>query len=144
MDSKEAMKQSCQKVGVKTIAEALGLSATAIYNQINDDSKNDILQRFVDFTTACEDDTPIRWASEELNGVFIKNPDLTVNKDDIMRNCVSNSLKEFSDVIKEIGEALQDKKVTSDEAQKIRKEWEELKVLLETFVLACEFGYIDS
>ena len=34
--------------------------------------------------------------------------------------------------------------MTSKEAVKIRKEWEELKSLLESFVLAAEFGYIKE
>lgn len=144
MNSKEAMKIACQKIGVKVVAESLGLSPTAIYNQINDENKNDILQKFVDFVSACEDDTPIKWACEELNGIFVKNPDISVKQNNIMRNCVSDSLKEFSDVIKEIGEAMEDRKVTPDEAKKIRKEWEELKLLLETFVLSCEFGYLND
>jgi hypothetical protein len=95
MNSKEAMKIACQKIGVKVVAESLGLSPTAIYNQINDESKNDILQKFVDFVSACEDDTPIQWACEELNGIFVKNPEISVKQKNLMRDCVSNSLKEF-------------------------------------------------
>ncbi len=142
MNSKEAMRIACGTAGVKSVAASLGLSATAIYNQINDESKNDILQRFVDFVTACEDDTPIHWVSEQLNGVFVKNPDISVDPKVILDDYVPNSLKEFSDVIKEISIAMKDNQVTRDEAEKIRKEWEELKILLETFVLACEFGMI--
>lgn len=143
MNSKEAMRIACSNAGVKAVAASLGLSPTAIYNQINDDAKNDILQRFVDFVAACEDDTPIQWASEQLNGVFVKNPEITVDPEVILDDYVPNSLKEFSDVIKEISIAMKDNKVTKDEADKIRKEWEELKILLETFVLACEFGMIN-
>jgi hypothetical protein len=144
MNSKEAMKTACSRIGIKVVAEALGVSSSAIYNQINDESKNDILQKFVDFVSACEDDTPIEWACEQLNGVFVKNPDLMVKNTDIVQNYVPNSLKEFSEVIREIGIAMADGKVTADEAERIRKEWEDLKRLLETFVLACEFGYVDK
>lgn len=144
MDSKEAMKLACRKAGVKIVAEALGVSPTAIYNQINDSSKGDILRKFVDFTAACEDDTPIRWACEELNGVFIKNPELIVEPEKAARDYVSDALKEFSDVIREIGISMADNRITAEEAQRIRKEWEELKALLEAFVLSAEFGYINK
>ena len=144
MNSKEAMKAACQQAGVKTVAESLGLSPTAIYNQINDINKTDILQKFVDFTTACEDDTPIRWACEELNGIFVKNPQVKVQNDKKVYDCVPQVLKEFSDVIREIGTAMADGRVSAEEAVKIRKEWEELKTLLESFVLASEFGYIKE
>jgi hypothetical protein len=141
MDSKEAMRIACKRIGVKNVAEALGQSPTSLYNQINDQNKSDVLEKFVEFTSACEDDTPITWACEQLNGVFIKNPQIQVDQHQLIEDCVPRSLKEFSDVIKEISEALKDGKVNKDEAVNIRKEWEELKVILESFVLACEFGY---
>jgi hypothetical protein len=141
MDSKEAMRIACKRIGVKNVAEALGQSPTSLYNQINDPNKSDVLEKFVEFTSACEDDTPITWACEQLNGVFIKNPKIQVDQHQLIEDCVPRSLKEFSDVIKEISEALKDGKVSKDEAGDIRKEWEELKVILESFVLACEFGY---
>jgi hypothetical protein len=141
MDSKEAMKLACKQVGVKNVAAAIGVSPTALYNQINDSAKKDLLMKFVDFTAACEDDTPIIWASEALDGIFVKNPNIQVEAQNTLSTCVPTSLKEFSDVIKEISEAMQDGKVSKEEAVKIRKEWEELKVVLESFVLACEFGY---
>ncbi len=144
MNSKDAMKVACQQAGVKTVAESLGVSPTAIYNQINDVHKNDILQKFVNFTVACEDDTPIRWACEELNGIFVKNPPVVVKEDKKVYDCVPQVLKEFSDVIREIGTAMADDQVSAKEAVKIRKEWEELKRLLESFVLAAEFGYIKE
>ena len=144
MNSKETMKAACQRVGVKTVAESLGLSPTAIYNQINDKHKTDILQKFINFTVACEDDKPIRWACEELNGIFIKNPQVQVQDDKKVYDCVPQVLKEFSDVIREIGTAMADGVVSAEEAVKIRKEWEELKALLESFVLASEFGFIKE
>ncbi len=144
MDSKEAMRRACENVGIKTVAESLGLSQTAIYNQINDEHRKDILAKFVDFVNACGDDSPMVWACEQLNGMFIRNPEVTVDRFQNANQCVSDTLREFSDVIKEISIALQDNKVTRDEADRIRKEWEELKLLLESFVLACEFGYLNK
>ncbi len=144
MDSKEAMRRACENVGIKTVAEALGLSQTAIYNQINDENRKDILAKFVDFVNACGDDSPMVWACEQLNGMFIRNPEVTVDHFQDANQCVSDTLREFSDVIKEISIALQDNRVTRDEADRIRKEWEELKLLLESFVLACEFGYLNK
>jgi len=144
MNSKDAMRSACKEAGVKIIAENMSLSPTAIYNQINDDDKNDILARFVDFANACGNDIPIAWACEELNGMFVRNPHIRATREQFENDCVSDALKEFSDVIKEIGSAMADGKITKDEAQGIRKEWEELKRLLEAFVLACEFGYLDE
>ena len=144
MNSKEALKKSCEDRGVKEIAESLRISPTAIYNQINDPDKNDILNKFVDFVNACGNEIPVEWVCEQLNGIFIKNPDVTAKHDSMTPPYVPAALKEFSDVIREISNAMSDETVTADEAAKIRKEWDELKVVLERFVLACELGYINN
>jgi len=77
-----------------------------------------------------------------LNGTFIKNDDITV-KNGNYQACMSDALREFGEVVSEIGKAMDDGVVTPDEAGKIRKEWEDLKCVLESFVLAGEFGYIS-
>jgi len=143
MDSKEAMKAACKEVGVKVVAESLGLSPTAIYNQINAPDKHDILEKFVDFCNACESDVPVEWVCEELNGTFIRNGDIKVDGGNY-QNCMSDVLREFGGMISEVGKAMEDGVVTSDEAQSIRKEWEDVKRVMEPFVLAGEFGYIKD
>jgi hypothetical protein len=144
MNSKEALKKSCEERGVKEIAESLKISSTAIYNQINDPDKNDILNKFVDFVNACGNDIPIKWVCEQLNGIYIKNPDVIAKHDSMTPPYVPEALKEFSDVIRAIGDAMDDETITIKEAETIRKEWDDLKVVLERFVLACEFGYMDK
>ncbi|MDD3117599.1 MAG: hypothetical protein PHQ27_00320 [Victivallales bacterium] len=141
MDSKTAMRQACEQAGVKNVAAALNVSQTALYNQINDKNRSDPLQRFVDFVNACGDDMPLHWACEECNGVFIRNPDIRVDPDTSVNQSISDSLKKFSDVIREISVAISDQHITPDEAESIRQEWEGLKTLMEAFVLSCEFGY---
>jgi predicted GH43/DUF377 family glycosyl hydrolase len=71
----------------------------------------------------------------------VKNPKVQVEKQNTLNTCVPTSLKEFSDVVKEISDAMQDGKISKEEAVNIRKEWEELKIVLESFVLGCEYGY---
>ena len=144
MDSKKAMKLACQQVGVKEIAAALGVSPTAIYNQINDESKNDILQRFVEFCNVSGNDVAIQWACEQVNGVYIQNPRTTPDRDATANDCISTALKEFGDVIRQVGVAMEDGKITTLEAEAIRKEWDEVKTFLEGFVFACELGYLDT
>ena len=143
MDSKEALKAACKVVGVKVVAESLGMSPTAIYNQINDPDKHDLLEKFVDFNNACENDICVKWVCEELNGTFIKNDDIKVEAGNY-NNCMSDALREFGGMISEIGKALEDGVVTSDEAVAIRKEWEDVKRVMESFVLAGELGYINE
>ena len=142
MNSKEAMREACEELGIKAVADALEISPSAIYNQINDETKKDILGRFVDFVNACGNDVAIQWACGELNGFFVPNPETRV-AERIDPDCVPEALKEFGDVIKVIGDAMRDGKVTRKEAEGIRREWDELKVLLETYVLSCEMGMLE-
>lgn len=65
MDSKEAMKKACKDIGVQEVASCLGLSKTALYNQINDPDRQDILQKFIEFNDACENDISLKWVCEE-------------------------------------------------------------------------------
>ena len=142
MNSKEAMREACDESGIKAVADVLGISSSAIYNQINDPDKSDILGKFVEFVNATGNDVAINWACAELNGFFVKNPETQV-PESMDPNCVPEALKEFGDVIKVIGTALSDGRVTRKEAESIRREWDELKMLLETYVLSCEMGKMD-
>jgi hypothetical protein len=142
MTSGEAMKAACEQVGVKEVATTLGVSPTWIYNQVNDPEKKDLFQRFVEFSEACGNDIPLQWVCEQFNGYFVKNPEIRVKNEKIDEKIVSGAVKEFGDVLQEVGKAMHDGSVSKSEASKIRSEWEDLKRLLESFVLACEFGYV--
>lgn len=138
MDSKQAMKVACEDLGIKEVAKLLQISPTSLYNQINDSSRKDILTKFIEFNDACGNDHPLKWICAESGGFFVKNPDVEGLPIISNNECIPRSLKEFSDVIKEIGDALQDGKITNEEIESIRKEWDELKILLESFILSYE------
>ncbi len=138
MNSKDAMREACKDVGIREIAEVLEMSPSNFYNQINDPNRKDLLSKFVDFCNACENDKAIAWASEELNGTFVKNPDISHPKLQDPNECISTSLKEFGDIVREINLAAKDQKISKEETASIRKEWEELKVVMESFVLSHE------
>jgi hypothetical protein len=138
MTSKDTMKIAAKDTGVKEVARCLGMSASTLYNQMNSDDKNDLMQRFVDFSTLCGNDIAIKWACEQLGGTYV--PNLTDLGDVTPHECISESLKEFSDVIRAIGGAIEDGIITQKEAGLIRKEWDDVKSLLESFVFACEVG----
>jgi len=97
----------------------------------------------VDFVDATGSDLGVEWACEELGGCFVRNPEVSVTRGKRAGDYVSTTVKEFGDVLKEIGESLGDGRVTKEEAARIRKEWEGLKRLLEAFVLSCECGFHD-
>jgi len=54
-------------------------------------------------------------------------------------------ISEFSDMLAEVSGALEDGEgIDAGEAARIRKEWEELKSLCESFVTACEEGVFSK
>lgn len=138
MDSREIMIKACKELGTKHVASEMGVSTSVLYNQMNDPNRTDLLKRFVDFCEASESDAPIKWACEKLNGVFVPNRDVSVEElEAVTTTYVSRSVKEFGDVITVMGEAIHDGVITESEALTIKKEWEELKALLESFVHVC-------
>lgn len=141
MDSKEAMKKAVKQTGVKEVAIAMNISPSTLYNQMNCEDKTDILQRFSDFCALCGNDIAMKWACEQHGGVFVPNINAVPDKTLTGRDCISKSLQEFADVMREIGLALADDSISKDEAVGIRREWEDVKTLLEGFVFACELGY---
>ncbi len=138
MDSRGTMKAACDNVGIKCVADKMGVSSSVLYNQMNEDKRIDLLKRFVDFCEATESDIPIKWACEKLGGVFVPNKEVSDEElGAVTTTYVSKSVKEFGDVITVMGEAIEDGVITENEALKIKKEWDELKTLLESFVHVC-------
>ena len=146
MTSKDVMKSACKLKGVKQVATAMKIAPTALYNQMNRNLENpDFIQRFLDFCVASESDEPVRWASSNLNGFFVKNPEVALNKTDVpAHKYVSECLKEFGHLINKVGEAIKDGSISKGESHNIRKEWDDLKSLIETFVSACENGKVKK
>ncbi len=143
MNSKQIMKSACRKKGVRQVASIMEIAPTALYNQMNGNMGcQDIVQRFLDFCNATESSAPLEFVSEELNGYFVANPEVSTSKNGSSQKYVSVALQEFSHLIDEIGKAMEDGEISKSEAVRIRKEWEDLKRNLESFVLACEYGFV--
>lgn len=136
MNSKEVIKKCIKAKGIGEIELATGLKEQSIRNWV-DSSRVDPLCRVQQLIDGSGSLLPLAWLCEQNNGMFINNPKVTATNKPNM-SIISNSLKEFSDVISVISESLEDCKITKDEAEKIRKEWEELKIILEQFTLECE------
>lgn len=137
--SKEIMKEATAVVGVKAIAFALKMAPSTLYNSMNNEDSPDIAQRFVDLNTLCGNDLLIKWACSELGGTFV--PNLQLTESALQREAtdvVASALKEFAEIVTVIGEVIADNKITADEPAKVRKEWEDLKSVMEGFVVGLE------
>lgn len=150
----EVLKQVISKVGVKKVAAELNVSQSLVYKWCQDSQDPeawlpsgasnplDRIQRIYELT---EDPDLIQWMCQLGKGYFVKNPNEPVNIDSRVMNNIHLLIKEFSETLDAISRSYgEDKRISCDEAQSIRKEWEDLKRIGESFVLACESGRFDK
>lgn len=140
MKSHEAIKAAIEDVGAKQIASELGVSLSLLYkwSEAADESgTQNPLDRTAQLIKATKNSVALDWLCHQSHGVFVKNPARTDTKVDVLME-TQRILKEFSDVLQAVSSAWQDHRVSPDEATLIRKEWDELKSIAETFVLSCE------
>lgn len=146
MESYEVLKECIHETGVKAVASEMRLSTSLVYkwcqprqDDSGADNPLDRLGRVVEITG---NDAPIQWLCQRFGGFFVANPSEQLGlTNEPALNATQSLLREFSDILAEVSSSLaDDNSITLDEAAKIRKEWEELKSLAESFVRACEAG----
>ena len=154
--SYQVLKNAIEKVGAKMVAAELNVSPTLVYKwceevaELPDGSKTsgspNPLDRIISIYEVTEDEKPINWLCQSAGGYFVKN--IPGNKSDMNIDVLQNIqlfVKEFSDTLDAIVQSYNDdKKISDTDAHKIRKEWEELKRMGESFVMACEAGTFNN
>jgi hypothetical protein len=148
--SDEVLKSAADKIGVKALAAALKLSPALIYKWCQEHAPDDPdssgarnpLDRMADIYHATDDIDLINWLCHEADGFFVRNPQVTsedVNTELLM--ATQRLVKEFSDMLNEVSRSIADDgQIMPDEAKRIRRHWETLKRVCETFVVNSEKG----
>ena len=150
MKSHEVLKDCIQAKGVKAVASDLKLSTSLIYKWCQepslDSGANNPLDRVKLLLESTKSEALIHWLCREFGGFFVSNPKLEAPKEGVPALMATQSLlREFSDILSEVTKSLaDDNEISKPEANKIRKEWEDLKTLAESFVVACEAGHYSS
>jgi hypothetical protein len=149
--SYEVLKQVMGKIGVKAVAAEMGLSESLVYKWSQEPAGDDReksgarnpLDRVIELYRLTGDPAILVWLCAQAGGMFVENPQgLKPEKLDstVIRN-TQVMIKEFSDLLNEISDAINDARgIEPHEAQRIRREWEELKRKSESFVVGCESG----
>jgi hypothetical protein len=140
MKSHEVIKETVDALGAKKVASELGVSLSLLYkwSEPTDESgAANPLDRVAQLSLITKDPRCVMWLCQQMDGVYVKNPASLGGKLDVLRE-TQRLLKEFSDVLLAVSSAWEDAKVNGEEAEKIRAEWDELKSIAETFVIACE------
>lgn len=150
------LKRALEKAGIKTVASALHLSIALIYKWCQDTPRQDKrynssgtpnpLDRLRQIYEITLDVDLINWICQIADGFFVPNPKKdTISADESFLNSTQKLILEFSEVLQTISDSFNnDRKITPDEALKIRKEWEDIKRIGESLTMACESGFFNK
>lgn len=151
MKSHEIMKEVLNQVGVKSIASDMNLSTSLLYKWCQPQDGPDAsgadnpLDRIHKVYQLTEDPRLVAWLCEQTGGYFTPNPPKADEDKKPLLIITQNILREFSGMLEAVSQSIEnDGHIDETEAQAIRKEWEELKSLTESFVNACEQGVYDK
>ncbi|HBG61565.1 MAG: hypothetical protein A2Y03_10395 [Omnitrophica WOR_2 bacterium GWF2_38_59] len=151
-ESHKVLKEAIDKVGIKQVSTQFNISTALIYKWCENPSPAvsykeasgtvNPLDRIKTIYDITQDINIINWVCQAADGYFVENPKVSRSDTDakVMVN-MQSIIKEFSETLATISESYNDdKKISLNEAEAIRKEWEDLKRVAESFVRACESG----
>jgi len=150
MESHEVVDKAVSSAGVKFIADGMGMSASMLYKWCQpkqDDATggaSNPLDRVARLYELTGDKGLVAWLCQKANGMYVDNPSVDKRAAQPIR-VTGKMLKEFSDLIEAVSASLgNDGKIDVKEATGIREEWENLKMLTESFVCSCEKGAYET
>ena len=152
MESYEILKAAMAQRGIKAIANEIGLSESLLYKwsqepgETGDTDKSGVknpLDRAIELYTLTNDPKIIHWVCERAGGFFVRNPQ-AVPHDDVdaaVFHATQDMIRAFSELLNQVSDAIDNGDGVDDkEAKHIRREWEDLKRIAETFTVTCEKG----
>ena len=149
MRSHEILREAFQKCSPKEVSAAMGLSLSLVYKwaQPGDGRGSGVdnpLDRVVELLRLTSDVRIIQWLSQQAGGYFVKNPQRRQRGDVDLFPATNEIIQEFADLLESITDAAEDRSITPEESDKIRRLWDQLKAYTEGFVRCCEEGDFDS
>ena len=146
MQSHELLREVFQKCSPKQVAAQLGLSLSMIYkwsepaDPVAGSGSTNPLDRIEALLRCTKDPRLIEWICERGGGFFILNPKTNKPHPDFLMPATNEIVQEFADLLAVISAAAADNQITEKESEQIRRRWEELKSVTESFVSCCEQG----
>jgi len=144
MHSHEVLREVFQKSSPKQIASELGLSLSLIYKWAEPDGEGsgaaNPLDRVEQLIRCTDDPRLVQWVCERAGGFFIRNPATHHAHPDFLIPATNQIVQEFADLLAVIASAAADNHISKTESKDIRRRWEDLKGVTETFVRCCEDG----
>ena len=150
MQSHEVLREVLKSTSAKQISADLGLSLSLVYKWAETPDPDALTQSFnpldrVDqLFQSTKDLRLLHWLCERAGGFFIKNPKITHSHPDYLIPATNQIVQDFADLLSVVSNAANDNSISAEEAKSIRKRWEQLKSVTETFVACCENGNFEE
>ncbi len=150
MQSHEVLREVLASTSAKQIAADLDLSLSLIYkwaepqNPETGASGTNPLERVDQLYQSTKDQRIVQWLCHRAGGFFIKNPRTQSDRPDHLIPATNRIVQEFADLLAVVATAASDSNISAAEAKAIRKRWQDLKTVTETFVVCCEEGNFSA
>lgn len=150
MESTHVLSRAVKSKGVKSVAAGMKLSASTIYkwcestqDKVSSGAVNP-LDRVAQLYELTGDKGLVAWLCQRAGGMYVANPEINTRTTSPIK-VTRKMLKEFSDLLEVVSESLDDDGyIDTGESENIRDEWENLKMVTESFVFACERGTYNT
>jgi hypothetical protein len=143
MESHEVMRAVLKTTSAKQVAAGMNLSLSLVYKWAEPPAdgvpNGNPLDRVGQLVRITKDPRVAQWVCEQGDGFFIRNPQ-NLPADRKLIPATNDIVQEFADMLAYIAQSSADNVITKDEAKTIRRRWEELKAVTESFVRAAEGG----
>jgi len=140
------MRTMLAKHGAKQIADRLGLSVQRLYQwaepaQPNGSGTPNPLDRVAALTAATGETRFIKWLCERAGGYFVQNPAAKPGTCEVsLRECCHDLIEKYADMVRILAITARDGRITTEEAEHLRQNWEGIKSQAEWYVKICESG----
>jgi transposase len=144
MKSHELLREVFDTANPKQVAEDLGVSVSLIYKWAEPTEQGsgaaNPLDRVDALLQSTKDPRLVQWICHRSGGFFVRNPTMAKPGTYAVVPATNKIVQEFADMLGVIASAALDNNISTDEAEKIRDRWEDLKSVTESFVACCEQG----
>lgn len=149
MQSHELLRDVIHQANPKEVSEKMGLSLSMVYKWGEPASGSgsgaaNPLDRMEQLIKATNDPRLAQWICERSGGFFITNPKAHWPHPYYLVPATNRVVQEFADLLSVVANAAADNSITTEEARRIRRRWEDLKSVTEGFVHACEKGNFEE
>jgi len=145
MDSHEVISKAVERTSFKEVAAQMGVSLSLAYkwsqpDELQGSGTANPLDRVRQLYEITRDPQLIQWLCHKANGVFVQNPVGGGPRGMELMPATQEIVQQFADLLTAISKSAADNRITGEEAEHIRKVWDELKRFTEGFVRLCERG----